>query len=192
MTKKQNNTGDGGSQVVDLTELLSRPIENESSEPSFNIDLTEQLEETTFDEEPEPEHTEEHNHPEPVAGDYMPPFAIAETIVNLLDGLQSSVVPFLREKKIFTEKETEILQTIDRTGSTVYTPKSPENAVLIKWKKHEKILEKIPFNNGEKKRLVEATARYAETTQMKVSPLSGLMMAYSEVILKRSAYFFNE
>jgi len=183
---------DNKNNVIDLGDTLGLPVANSVKPPEFQ-DAEIVNDDTTANDgpvfndahEPEPQ-------PEPAPGDYMPPRAIAETIVNLLDGLQSSVVPFLREKKIFTLKELEILQTIDRTGSTIYSQNSPEHKVFLKWKKHERVVEQIPFNKGEKSRLVDATARYAETTNMKVSPLSGLLMAYSEVILKRSAIFFNE
>jgi len=188
MAKKNNNP-----EIIDLGSVLSAEV-NVPAQPSFSLDddETEYTETITMDPAPEPApEPAETIENEPEHG-YMPPNHIAETIVNLLDGLQSTIVPYLREKKIFTEKELEILQQIDTSGGTVYTVNSPESKVLEKWIRHQDIVKKIPFDEGEKNRLVSATARYAETTQMKVSPFTGLMMAYSEVILKRSTYFFTE
>ncbi|MFD2581514.1 hypothetical protein ACFSR6_03370 [Pedobacter vanadiisoli] len=137
----------------------------------------------------EPEEVSDRAEPE---HGYMPPDHIGETIVNTLDGLQSSVLPFLLEMKVFTKKEKELLQTIDTTGSTPYPLNSQENNLLEKWKRHQEKVKQVPFNDGEKTRLIAATARYAETTEMKLSPLEGLMLSFSEVVFKRGAMFFTE
>lgn len=186
---KQNNNN-----ILNLEDQLSLPVANTVKPPEFEEAIIDDggdqqaANNVQYDQIPEPDPEQE-----PQAGDYMPPKYIAETIVNLLDGLQSSVVPYLLENKLFTTKELEILQTIDRSGGSVYSPEnSPQALVLKKWKSLQRKIEKIPFDVGEKRRLIDATTRYAETTNMKVSPLSGLLMAYSEVILKRSSYFFNE
>ena len=185
-------------QILDIGNILSRPVVGADPQPLFSLEPGEPIiESATFDEpEPTPEPAPGVQQPrepfDPEAEGYMPPLAIAETVVNLLDGLQSSVIPWLREKKIFTERELEIIQSLDTTGNTIYQTNSPDAAVMAKLIKHKAIVAKIPFDDGEKRRLIEATARYAETTQLKVSPLTGLMMAYSEVTLKRAAYFFNE
>lgn len=154
-------------------------------EENDNIVLDEQMP----DEVIEPEIIQDR--PEPEHG-YMPPDHIGETIVNTLDGLQSSVLPFLIEMKVFTKKEKELLQTIDTTGSTPYPLNSQENTLLEKWKRHQDKIKNVPFSDGEKSRLITATSRYAETTEMKLSPLEGLMLSFSEVVFKRGAMFFNE
>lgn len=115
---------------------------------------------------------------------------IAENIVNLLDGLQSSIIPYLREKKIFNEKELEQLAKLDKNAA--YDINSKEYALVAKWHRHQQIIKTIPFDEGETRRLKAATASYAATTNMKVTPLQGLIMAYSEVVIKRVPIFMAE
>lgn len=188
---KNHNQQNNRAQVISLDEVLSSPVIDNTRIPHFELDPEETIEdaqEVSFDPEPEPA--------EPIsdepAGDFMSAKDIGETIVDFLDGLQSSGIPYLRELKVFSKKEKELLQTIDKSGNTVYSPNSAESNVLAKWKKHQKIIDKIPFTPSETKRLVNATARYAETTNMRVTPLQGLLLAYSGVITKRTAYIFSE
>jgi hypothetical protein len=121
---------------------------------------------------------------------FMSPEDIAENIVNLLDGLQSSIIPYLREKKIFNEKELEQLAKLDKNAA--YDVNSKEYALVSKWHRHQQIIKTIPFDEGETIRLKAATASYAATTNMKVTPLQGLIMAYSEVVIKRVPIFMAE
>lgn len=189
---KKNPEPQNNNNIFDLTEILSKPVANQNVDPIFRLDEENVIEHAQFDDEP----VEVIEPTETVVDDedtgFMSSKDIAESIVNLLDGLQSSVIPFMLEKKTFTVKELELLQTLDTSGKTVYSQNSPESAVLAKYLKYKKTVEKIPFSSGETRRLVNATARYAETTQMKVTPLQGLMISYSEVIVKRTAVFFSE
>ncbi|WP_025142736.1 hypothetical protein [Pedobacter jeongneungensis] len=174
---------------VDLGNVLSKKVQvtpiTVLDEPASNLVMddpapVEIIEPEVIEDRSEPEHG------------YMLPEHIAETIVNCLDGLQSWIIPIARKKMIFTDRELELLQTMDTTGGTVYPKNSPENTVMDKLLKHKEVIKIIPFDEGEKSRLVASTARYAETTEMKVSPLSGLMLAYGEVFLKRAAIFVND
>jgi hypothetical protein len=188
---KKNPEPQNNNNVFDLTEILSKPVANQNVDPIFRLDEENAIEDAQFDDAP----IEVIQDDEPVDNEdngFMSSKDIAESIVNLLDGLQSSVIPFMLEKKTFTAKELELLQSLDTSGKTVYSQNSPESAVLAKYLKHKKTIEKIPFSNGETRRLVNATARYAETTKMKVTPLQGLMISYSEVIVKRTSVFFSE
>lgn len=179
-------------QMVDLTEILSQGVETNDTTPSFSLEPEEEhTEYATLDPDPEPDPEPSVEYDQPAAGDFMPPRALAETIVNLLDGLQSSVIPLLRERKVFTAQELTDMQNLDRDAAYELL-NSDQRKLLTKLKRHEAFIKKIPFDKGEKSRLVDATARYAETTQMQVSPFTGLLMAYSEVIIKRGAYFMTE
>jgi hypothetical protein len=85
-----------------------------------------------------------------------------------------------------------MLQNMDTTGNTVYSGECPENAVLRKWVKHQKLMEKVPFSPGELRRLISSTARYVETVNMQLTPIQALALSFSEVIMKRSAMFFTD
>ena len=180
--------------VLDLENVLSLPIVTGSQRPLFDFDKGEPIEDAVNMDEPEPTPppaaTQAHEPYNPAEEGYMPPRDIAETIVNVLDGLQGSVLPMMLEKKKFTDSEIENLRTLRETDMGSLT--SPERQLMIRAKKFDRIVAQIPFDEGEKRRLVDATARYAEETQMRVSPLAGLTMAVSEVVFKRAAYFFKE
>lgn len=122
----------------------------------------------------------------------MPHSHFAETIVGVIDGLQSSLIPMWRKQALFTQKERDILDTLDTTGGTIYPASSPEYKILNKWNKHLQMSAMLPFTDGEKQRLVAATERYAATMQIQVSPFTGLLLAFGEVAGTRVAYFLND
>lgn len=171
---------------MDLTDILSRDVEvkiqpaildNEPEEAIIEIPEPE-IEEEVFQESPPPK--------------AMPGSHLAATIVGVIDGLQSSILPMLRKNALFTAKELEILDNMDTTGGTVYPANSPEYKVLTKWKKHIAFASILPFTKDEKDRLITATERYASSVQLQVSPFTGLLLAFGEVAGSRFAYFLNE
>ena len=185
MAKNHNHNPE----VISLADVLSEPVKGNVTEPEFFvIDEENHIENAEFD-EPLAEETIE---PNPVLdnADFMPPQALAETIVNSLDGIQSLALPILREMKVFTRAERELIAGINTNA--MYGIDSPEGRVLDKYKKHLKIVEKIPFSPGEQKRLKASFATYIKLTDMKVTPLQGLMMSLGEVMLTRATYFINE
>ena len=171
---------------MDLTDILSKEVEVKA-QPA----VLEEEPETAVIEMPEPEQAEEDawQEPEPKA---MPNHHLAATIVGVIDGLQSSILPMLRKNALFTAKELEILDKMDTTGGTVYPANSPEYKVLAKWKKHIAFAGILPFTKDEKDRLIAATERYAASVQLQVSPFTGLLLAFGEVAGTRFAYFLNE
>jgi hypothetical protein len=122
----------------------------------------------------------------------MPHIHLAETIVGVIDGLQSSLISMWRKQSLFTQKERDILDGLDTTGGTVYPANSPEYKILNKWNKHLQMSSMLPFTPAEKERLVAATERYASTMQIQVSPFTGLLLAFGEVAGTRVAYFLND
>ncbi|ADY51456.1 hypothetical protein Pedsa_0884 [Pseudopedobacter saltans DSM 12145] len=198
---KQAKTNKQEAETVNLDDILSREIKVDVP-PVVLIQNDPQVEEVVFDDEViehetvQAENTTQQHYQAPDS-DYqeaeqvfMSNEDLAENIVNLLDGLQSSVIPYLREKKIFSDRELELLQKIDKNA--VYDSNTKEFAVLEKWKRHQEVIKSIPFDEGESRRLKVATANYAATTNMKVTPLQGLIMAYSEVVIKRIPVFMSE
>jgi hypothetical protein len=191
MVKADNNNNP---EVLSLGSILERPVASAQVPPTFVLDENIPIEPTTsaeFDPEPAPEPAVYVEEPTADAG-FMSSKDIGETIVNLLDGMQSSAIPFLREKKVFSAKEMDMLRRIDKSGKATYTEASDEHKVLQKWLRHKEIIAQVPFTTGEKGRLIRATARYAETTGMNVTPFQGLLLAYSEVIVTRVGIFMGE
>lgn len=177
---------------MDLKDILSAKI----IVPETTVVMDAELDEAEF----EPEQPVEEI-PETIAAEEipdsdppkaMPHLHLAQTIVGLIDGLQSSLIPQWRKKSLFTAKEQEILENLDTTGGTAYPLNSPENGVLKKWKKHLEIASVLPFTPGETDRLVAATERYVNTMQITVSPFAGLLMAFGEVVATRAVYIINE
>lgn len=194
---KKAKTVNQDATVVDLTDVLSRevkvdvpPVVITHDEPVQEAIFEEIETETIIDDD---ENNSQHQYQDADPGYqepgeiFMSPTDIAENIVNLLDGLQSSAIPYLRKKNLFTEKELELLQKIDH--SAVYDANSREFYVLQKWKRHLDVIKEVPFSDGESRRLKQATARYAATTNMQVTPFQGLIMAYSEVVINRVKLF---
>jgi len=50
----------------------------------------------------------------------------------------------------------------------------------------------VPFNTGETKRLINATERYAKTVDLQMTPMQGLLAAYSEVIFNRGKLILTD
>ncbi|GEM_PF-4720825 len=198
---KQAKTNKQEAETVNLDDILSREIKVDVP-PVVLIQNDPPVEEVVFDDEIietetiHAENTAQQHYQAPDPGYqeaeqiFMSNEDLAENIVNLLDGLQSSVIPYLREKKIFSDRELELLQKLDKNA--VYDSNTKEFAVLEKWKRHQEVIKSIPFDEGESRRLKVATANYAATTNMKVTPLQGLIMAYSEVVIKRIPVFMSE
>lgn len=184
--QKNNNP-----EVINLGDHLSMPVGGNVQEPEFFVmDEENTIQDAEFDEPIETETVE----PEAKldAGDFMPPRLLAETLVNSLDGIQTLALPWLREKKVFSEKEREMLAGSFLKMNGLYGIDTPEAQVMEKYKRHLKIVEQIPFNPGEQKRLVSSFATYIKLTDMKVTPLQGLLFSLGEVMLKRATYFINE
>jgi hypothetical protein len=187
-------------QVFNLDDMLSRPVVNQAERPSFILNEEEQITDANdvqFDEIIQ-EETRQQQQPvvetaeQVIDEGFMPHRDMAETIVNLLDGMQSSFLPLLIEKRTFTEKERETLQTMDLSGATEYTGTDQKAMIYKKWLYYEKKIKKVPFNAGESKRLINATERYAKTVDMKLTPIQGLMAAYSEVIFNRGKLILTD
>jgi len=107
-------------QVFNLDDMLSRPVVNQAERPSFILNEEEQITDVNdvlFDEIIQ-EETRQQQQPvvetaeQVIDEGFMPHRDMAETIVNLLDGMQSSFLPLLIEKRTFTEKERETLQKV--------------------------------------------------------------------------------
>lgn len=193
---KKNSENNNGAHVLDMADILARPVvsapqaaEFFEPDPEQNIEQAENA--AVFAEEPEVITQEDDPHATADDG-FMPAKDIAELLVNLVDGFQSSTLPVLLERKMFTEKERDALQDMDLSGGTVYTPETGPQAMLLKkWKYYKGQVEKVPFSTGESRRLINATERYAKTVDLKVTPLQGLLMAFSEVTVKRAKIFFT-
>lgn len=194
--KKNAQTVTETTTYTDISAVLSRPVSSPSqslADPEF---IEETDPETVFEPEPEPEViTEVETMPqEPEDSDevFMSHADTASTIVESIDGLQSSIIPYLLENKSFKGEELEILENLDKTGQTIYPAGSKEAILLLRWKRYQDVIAKIPFNTAEKRRLTLATANYVKTIDLKMTPLQTLMMAWSEVIIKRSTPFFKD
>lgn len=172
-------------------DILSKEVEVNNTHAVLDADI----EEPVLDDEPQynPENVETVEEiPNTERPKAMPHSHLAATIVGVIDGLQSSLIPMLRKNALFTAKELEILDSLDTTGGTVYPANSPEYKVLNKWNKHLRFASIMPFTEAEKERLIAATERYAATMQIQVSPFTGLLLAFGEVAGTRFAYFLNE
>ena len=178
--------------MQDLKDILSAQVSVAEPVAILDTEFDEpELEpEAPAEEIPETIVTEEIPNSEPPKA--MPHSHFAQTIVGLVDGLQSSLIPMWRKKTLFTGKELEILDTLDTTGGTAYPLNSPENRVFMKWKKHIEVAQALPFTPAETDRLVAATERYANTMQITVSPFTGLLMAFGEVAATRAVLIINE
>jgi hypothetical protein len=191
-----------------LDDMLSRPVVSQSERPSFVLDENSDIEnvnDVQYDQEivdqnlkqqhesQQREQQQEIEHAtEAIDEGFMPHRDMAETIVNLLDGMQSSFLPMLIEKRTFTEKERETLQTMDLSGATEYIGADTKAMLYKKWLYYEKKIKKVPFNTGETKRLINATERYAKTVDLKMTPMQGLLAAYSEVIFNRGKLILTD
>jgi hypothetical protein len=49
--------------------------------------------------------------------------------------------------------------------------------------------EKFPFNDSEKRRLINGTARYVKQVDLKLTPLTGLLMVFAGVATKRFSIY---
>lgn len=176
--------------AIDLTNVLSRPVAGAVQQPQLDSDPEIISAAPELDPDPEPMVTQvnaDQPHEPFDDGSFIDPIGTAESLIDAIDGVQSLVLPYLRKMHVFTKKELEVLDTLDTTGSTVYTPAdSIEARLLVKYKRHEAILAKVPFTDSERKRLVNGTARYVEQTDMKLTPLQALIASFSGVILKRA------
>jgi hypothetical protein len=177
----------------DLSDILSKEVEVSGSAAIIDEAVTEAPiidEEEIIETTVQTEHL--HEIPNTERPKAMPHNHFAETIVGIVDGLQSSLIPMWRKQSLFTQKERDILDGLDTTGGTVYSANSPEFKILSKWNKHLQMASMLPFTPAEKERLVAATERYANTMQIQVSPFTGLLMAFGEVAGTRVAYFLND
>jgi hypothetical protein len=189
MSDKGTKTPGGDESPIDLASVLARPVVNSVAAPLFNPAQPEN--EVEFDPEPEPT-------PQPQASqpDYeqqydqepksLSPDDLAIIGVNLLDGLQSTLFTLFRRNKFFETAELELIGTLDHSDKTIYPTGSREAIAMAKFRKHKEAVAKLPFTPGEKQRLTDATIIYARTTEIKVSPMTGLILAYSEVLGTRA------
>ena len=177
----------------DLSDILSTEVEVSASAAIIDETVTEAPiidEEEIIETTVQTEHLDEiPNTERPKA---MPHSHFAETIVGVIDGLQSSLIPMWLERTLFTTKEREILDNLDTTCGTVYPANSPEYKILNKFNKLVKRSSQLPFKPEEKERLVAATERYVNTMQIQVTPFTGLLLAFGEVAGTRVAYFLND
>jgi hypothetical protein len=193
---KKNNAING--ETLDLSDLLSQHVQSpgetfkpelEEEKPDINAaqfeEVPEEIEVTETEEIPFSE-----TNPPADSGQAMEPEDFAAMFINLLDGLQTAFLPGLIEKRKFSEKEAVLLANLDKSNQ--YPDGSPESIVLKKWKQHQAVTKKIPFNDGEKKRLIQSTATYAATTDLKVTPLQGLLMSFGEVVVARAVLVMGD
>jgi hypothetical protein len=190
MSRKGTVTANGDESPISLSleNVLARPVVNSVQQPQF----LEPSPETAAEFDPEPEPT-----PQPQAApayeqqyDQEPkslsPDDLAIIGVNLLDGLQSTIFSLFRRNKFFETAELELIGTLDHSNKTIYPTGSREAIAMDKFRKHKEAVAKLPFTEGEKQRLTDATIIYARTTEIKVSPMTGLILAYSEVLGTRA------
>lgn len=181
-------------ETINLSDILSQEVEITASPATFTPEF-ENIEQATFDDEAITKKEVEEE--QKIIDDseysketiFLNPRDTAETLVGTLDGLQSLGLPFLFKKSYFTGKELEILDTLDTTGATAYPLNSPEQKILAKQIKFQKIVEKIPFTDSENRRLIESTTRYVQQTEMKMTPLTALLISFTDVSLKRVGLF---
>ncbi|TKB96860.1 hypothetical protein [Pedobacter cryophilus] len=183
-------------ETIDIANILSQEVEVGSTQPVFDFPDTENpdpefdfpdkvIDENEVTEKGTPIDDTEYSQ-ETL---YLNPRDTAESIVGCLDGLQSFGIPMLLKSKLFTAKESEILDSIDTTGATLYHENSPEKKLLNRYLKYLTVVDKIPFTSDETRRLVDGTTRYVKVTNMKMTPLTGLLLAFGDVTAKRFTLF---
>jgi len=193
MSDKGTKTIDGDQSPIDISSILGRPVANAVSQPVFSPE-TPQAEvvmdpeveadpqRPAFQFQPDADYEQQYEQ-EPQS---LSPDDLAIIGVNLLDGLQSTVFALIRRNKVFDEAELEMIGKLDHSAKTVYPEGSREAIAMAKFNRHKAAVAKLPFSDGEKSRLTDATKIYARTTQIKVSPFMGILLAYSEVLGTRA------
>ncbi|MGZ3999161.1 MAG: hypothetical protein ACXVIY_00960 [Mucilaginibacter sp.] len=182
-------------EVISLADVLSRHVEPPAGGHYFEMDeeipITDHIE---LEQEPETTYQQEPNDPEPSGdiGDSLSADDLSVIMVNMLDGLQRFGFAAIRKKVKFSEEELEIVGNLDMSAKIIYPEGSKEAIAAAKWRKHLQTLGKLPFEKDEKGRLIAATTIYARTVNLKVSPLTGLLMAYTEVLGTRIGLVFED
>ncbi|RFZ84778.1 hypothetical protein DYU05_04000 [Mucilaginibacter terrenus] len=197
MSNKGTRTPAGDESPIDLTSVLAKPVAGAISAPVFSPDTTENVVE--LDPEPEPEPQQQQQRPgvwdtpptdysqeQPYEPQSLSPDDLAIIGVNMLNGLQSTLFAMIKRNKAFEETELEMLNKLDHSGTTVYPTGSKEAIAMSKLARHKEFVKSLPFSPEEKQRLTDATVIYARTTQIKVSPAMGLILAYGEVLGTRA------
>ncbi|MBK0383542.1 hypothetical protein I5M32_11295 [Pedobacter sp. SD-b] len=182
--------------TINLLDILSEKVEVKDNPAVFNIDVSEENFRPEFEEEIIEDLDEKEDQGQLIDDSeysdepmYLNPKDTAESIVGCIDGLQAFGLPIFLKKSVFTAKELEMLDTLDTTGGTIYRENSPEKKILNRYNKYLSIVDQFPFSEGEKRRLVDGTARYVKVTNLKMSPLTGLMLAFGDVTAKRISLF---
>lgn len=181
---------------VDLGDILSRPVEVNTGSAMFTLDGDIESEVQLDDEliqEAEvitdpPTATQQPTGPTPT----LTPMQAAKTFVNSINGLQSFAIPMLREKRLFTDSELEIIRNMDMSPNTMYSVDSKEDKLLKRWQRHIAVKKQVPFTDDEKERLTVGTAAYIQTENIQISPFMALTMTWSEIILSRTYMFMED
>ncbi|MBD1364392.1 hypothetical protein IDJ77_11285 [Mucilaginibacter sp. ZT4R22] len=189
MTAKGTKTPGGDESPLSLESVLQRPVVNSVPVAEFNEAAP--VNEVEFEPAPDPAPQAQASQPdyeqqyeqEPKS---LSPDDLAIIGVNLLDGLQSTLFALVRRNKVFEAAELEMINQLDHSANTLYQAGTKEAIAMAKFRKHKEAVAKLPFTAGEKQRLTDATIIYARTTEIKVSPFTGLLLAYSEVLGTRA------
>jgi hypothetical protein len=190
MAKKTNNNPE----IIDIASILSQEV-HVSENTAVMLPDDEDFQEPEFLEDDNPKIDE--NGDQQYADDSQydnDPIILsandtAESLIDALDGLQTFGLSVFVKKKMFTDKENEILQTLDTTGGTAYPVNSPEEKILKRYNRYLALEEKFPFNDSEKRRLINGTARYVKQVDLKLTPLTGLLMVFAGVATKRFSIY---
>jgi hypothetical protein len=126
MAKKTNNNPE----IIDIASILSQEV-HVSENTAVMLPDDEDFQEPEFLEDDNPKIDE--NGDQQYADDSQydnDPIILsandtAESLIDALDGLQTFGLSVFVKKKMFTDKENEILQTLDTTGGTAYPVNSP-------------------------------------------------------------------
>jgi hypothetical protein len=188
--KAKNSTGGNNPEILNLADYLSNPVANDVQDAEyFQLEDNETINQAEFEPEPDPEpETSETEATE--AAEFMPAAALADVIVNTLDGIQVMTLPELIFRKFFTAAERETIANLSQ--SSMMQLSGTDAKLMERYRKHMKKLEKIPFNAGEEKRLKSSFTTVIKASNVKITPIQAALISMGDVMLKRATYFFQE
>lgn len=200
MAKTHNaDSAEQAEPAFDLTNVLAAPVKSGNPAPTFSLDPEQEIEPAPYELEEEVEQAQVITEPLPGNQGYSdgeePKSLSADDLsiifVNILDGVQKFGLTLARKKVAFSEEELAMIDGLDHSPTTIYPAGTKEAIAKEKWRKHLDAIKTLPFEADEKKRLTDATMIYARTMEVKVSPLQGLLLAYSEVLGTRAINVFS-
>lgn len=195
--QRSSSTEADTTETLDLRNILGARVDP-AERNHFDVDFENVEHIETIDiemDEPEPEQAQVIDD-EPAAdtgpSERLSYSDIGMIMVGALDGLQSFGFALGSKFLRLTKEEREMLPNLDISAKTIYPEGSKEALAAAKFRKHLETLKKIPFSDQEKKRLVTASTIYAKTVKLELTPLQGLIAAYTEVLITRSYDVFGD